>query len=339
MNTLVSILILLCAVLFAVFHGYPPPPQSPILYQWHAGDSASYFIVDGYDIFFKDVTGDHKGGEVLLCLHGFPTSSFDFYLVLPYLRRVFSRVILLDFLGFGYSDKPRFHSYSIFEQANITEALIGMLKVKGLHILAHDYGDTVAQELLARQNEGSLSFTIRTLCLLNGGIFPSHHRPTWAQKVLRTPLIGVMASRLMNHLVFRIGLSDVFGPNTKPTAADISNYWHLARHKEGYRMFGTLLSYIGERFENEERWVGALRKSSVPVHMIYGPADPVNPPPFDDHYRRIMPQPSIHVLPKEVGHYVHLEAPQDMMAAYLRFLEKNNIDTKSISVNLIKTVM
>ncbi|XP_064465081.1 mesoderm-specific transcript protein-like [Ornithodoros turicata] len=323
MNTLVSLLILVFAVAFAIFHSYPMPPQSPLLYQWQ--ESASFFIVDGYDIFFKDVKGMANNDDILLCLHGFPTSSFDYHLVLPALRRVFSRVVFLDFLGFGYSDKPRFHKYSISEQANITETLVRMLRVKKLHILSHDYGDTVAQELIARQNEAALPFVIKTLCMLNGGIFPSHHHPRWSQKVLLMPVIGVIASRLMNHLTFRIALNDVFGPNTKPTAADVHNYWHLSRHKEGYRVFGALLSYIEERTLHEKRWTDALKQSSAPVHMIYGPADPVNPPPFDDHYRKMYPQHSIHILPKEIGHYVQLEAPQDMIVAYLPFLEANGI--------------
>uniref|UniRef100_A0A0K8RIK8 Putative soluble epoxide hydrolase n=1 Tax=Ixodes ricinus TaxID=34613 RepID=A0A0K8RIK8_IXORI len=97
-----------------------------------------------------------------------------------------------------------FHTYSIFEQANITEALVARLRLRRVHILAHDLGDTVAQELLARQNEGSLPFQINTVCLLNGGVLPKHHYPRWSQKLLRMPVVGVVASKLMNHLAFRL---------------------------------------------------------------------------------------------------------------------------------------
>lgn len=228
----------------------------------------------------------------------------------------------------------RFHTYSIFEHANITEALVKMLRLKRVHILAHDLGDTVAQELLARQNDGVLSFQIKTVCLLNGGVLPKHHHPRWSQRILRMPVIGVVASRLMNHLVFRIALADVFGPKTKPTATDIHNYWHLSRLKEGYRVLGLIMSYIDDRFQYEERWIGALQKSFAPVHMIYGPSDPVNPPPFQEHYKKAFPTSSIHVLPIHVGHYVHLEAPQEFIAAYLPFLEANGVKTKTISVAL-----
>lgn len=334
MNTLVSILIAACAAAFAIFHTYPAPPKSPLLYQWEKEDGGSYFKFQDYDIFFKDVKGNAENKDVLLCLHGFPTSSFDYYLVLPSLRKIFGRIVLFDFLGLGYSDKPRFHTYSIFEQANITEALMKKLGLRRVHVLAHDIGDTVAQELLARQQEGVLPFEISTLCMMNGGILPQHHHPRWSQLILRMPVIGVVASRFMNHLVFRVALADVFGPNTKPTATDVHNYWHLARLKDGYRVFGLLLSYIDERFENEERWVRALQKSASKVHMIYGPADPVNKPPFQEHYRKLVPGSSIHILHEHIGHYVHLEAPKEVVAGYLPFLEAHGVKTKTISVAL-----
>lgn len=42
------------------------------------------------------------------------------------------------------------HRYSIFEQADIVNEIVSSLKIDELHILAHDYGDTVTQEILAR---------------------------------------------------------------------------------------------------------------------------------------------------------------------------------------------
>lgn len=44
--------------------------------------------------------------RTLLLLHGFPTSSFDWYKVLPELQKRFDRIIAPDFIGLGFSDKP-----------------------------------------------------------------------------------------------------------------------------------------------------------------------------------------------------------------------------------------
>ena len=92
-------------------------------------------------------------GEPLLLIHGFPTASWDWhYLWQPLAQRY--RVIACDMLGFGDSAKPLNHNYSLLEQADLQQALLADLQVEQpIHVLAHDYGDSVAQELLARHYE------------------------------------------------------------------------------------------------------------------------------------------------------------------------------------------
>ena len=97
---------------------------------------------------FTRVIGD-KDAACLTFLHGFPTCSWDWVEVVDALGAG-RRVLLFDFLGFGDSDKPRGHRYSIHEQADLTEALWRRFGVERTDLVAHDYGVSVAQELLAR---------------------------------------------------------------------------------------------------------------------------------------------------------------------------------------------
>ncbi|MGL1585796.1 hypothetical protein ACSTHB_23480, partial [Vibrio parahaemolyticus] len=89
------------------------------------------------------------------------------------------------------------------------------------HLLAHDYGDTVAQELIARHEEraarGDDSLQLVSVVLLNGGLFPETHRATRVQKLLQTPL-GPLISRLMGERSFGERFAAVFGPDTQPSA-------------------------------------------------------------------------------------------------------------------------
>ena len=75
--------------------------------------------------------------------------------LVPYVARFSTGVscIAADFLGFGFSDKPRNYPYSILDQADLLEALLREKGITHVHIISHDYGDTVAQELLARFQE------------------------------------------------------------------------------------------------------------------------------------------------------------------------------------------
>lgn len=84
----------------------------------------------------------------LVCIHGFPTASWDYAEIWPTLSERFD-VIAHDMLGFGHSDKTR-RDITVKLQADIIEQLAMDLGVSQAHILAHDLGDTIAQELLAR---------------------------------------------------------------------------------------------------------------------------------------------------------------------------------------------
>ena len=132
----------------------------------------------------------------LLLIHGFPTASFDWLKVWDSLSEEFN-LIAPDMLGFGYSDKPYDYPYSIMKQADMIEDLLRSKEITKFHLLAHDYGDTVAQELIARNVEGE-AFTINSICLLNGGIFPESHHPIMIQKLLMSP-IGFILSRMLNQ--------------------------------------------------------------------------------------------------------------------------------------------
>ncbi len=61
-------------------------------------------------------------------------------------------------IGYGFSAKPPDFDYTTFQQVDILQALLEHLNVKKVHILAHDYGNTITQELLARAEEKSFKF-------------------------------------------------------------------------------------------------------------------------------------------------------------------------------------
>jgi pimeloyl-ACP methyl ester carboxylesterase len=84
---------------------------------------------------------------------------------------------MFDFFGFGASDKPANHDYSIHEQADLVEAMWQREAITETTLVAHDYAVTVVQELLARRDEGALPVTLRAVYLLNGGLYPDLHRP------------------------------------------------------------------------------------------------------------------------------------------------------------------
>ncbi|KAF1371854.1 hypothetical protein PFLUV_G00273680 [Perca fluviatilis] len=125
------------------------------LQKWHSAGEVFHFR--GREIFYRDSYGALGSSDVVVLLHGFPTSRFDWNKIWEPLTQRFHRVIALDFLGFGFSDKPGPHRYSIFEQASVVGALVAHLGLSNQRVtlVSHDYGDTVALELLFRTDQNS----------------------------------------------------------------------------------------------------------------------------------------------------------------------------------------
>jgi pimeloyl-ACP methyl ester carboxylesterase len=259
-----------------------------------------------------------QGREALLCIHGFPTASWDWEPIWPGLCKRFGHVLAPDLLGFGFSDKPAAHAYSIFEQADLCEALLAECGVDRVHLLAHDYGVSVAQELLAReQSEPRRRLQLASVVLLNGGLFPETHRPLWTQRLLNSPF-GALASRLMTERSFNRSFARVFGPETRPGLIELHDFWTLIAHQRGQRIAHRLIHYIRERRWNRERWVGALQKTRLPMRLINGPQDPVSGAHMANRYRQLVPQPDVVSIPG-IGHYPQVEAPDRVLRALLEF--------------------
>ena len=272
------------------------------------GGSFSY---QGNEIFVRSA-GD-KTAPVLLLIHGFPTASWDFAPLWESLA-IRWRVLTLDMLGFGFSAKPRGYPYSIAHQADLMEAFLRIEAVTDYHVLAHDYGDTVAQELLARDSGQP---RLRSVCLLNGGIFPEAHRPLLIQRLLSSPA-GPLVARLSSRTTFAISMRKIFARQRPPTSSEVDGFWALVTHGNGRAVLASVSRYRYERLRMRARWVGALQTTAVPLRFIVGSADPIAGAAMAVRYRQLVPRPDVVEL-AGVGHYPQLEAPEQVLKAYSEF--------------------
>ncbi len=309
--------ILIVAIIFLGSTGIPKVKASSELLEWER--EAQIFDFKGYKISYHDTKGSSK--EVVLLIHGFPTASWDWRFIWPELRGQY-RLITLDMLGFGLSDKPRDKVYSIYEQADIQEALLKELAIKDVNILAHDYGDIVAQELVARFNERKNSesgINIKSLVLLNGGIFPEQHKQRIIQTLLNSP-IGSFVSTFSTRQIFNKSFTPVFGEESKPSKQDLDDFWYLITRQDGHQLSHKLVHYLNDRFQYRKRWVGALQSTKVPMLLIDGTFDPVAGKETVDRYIELIPSPRVVEL-ERVGHYPHIESPEMVVKHFKGFID------------------
>jgi pimeloyl-ACP methyl ester carboxylesterase len=280
----------------------------PALRAWR--EAGEFITIRGQRIFCR------RGGTGprLLLLHGFPTSSVDWAPMWPMLTSRFE-VLAFDLLGLGFSDKPRGHRYRVGEQADLAEAVAQHHGWRDAFVLAHDYGDTVAQELLARssQDPARAALRILRLCFLNGGLFPETHRARLIQRLLVSPL-GPALVGLMSRRGFARSLKALFSPTRQPSETTLDEYWALLQHEEGIRALPSLLGYMAERQRERARWVGALQTADTPLRLICGARDPVSGLHMSERYRELVAHADI-VMLDDVGHFPQLEDPERVFAA------------------------
>lgn len=277
-----------------------------------------------FSLFYQEA-GNHNQ-EKLLLIHGFPTASWDWYKTWDALSEKF-HVFAPDMLGFGFSEKPKGHDYTIMEQADLLEDFLTRKGISSYHIFAHDYGDTVAQELLARHEDrlkkDIKGLVVKSVCFLNGGLFPETHRARFSQKLLLSPLGGIMAT-LMNKSGFKKAFDPIFGKNSPPSQEEIDAFWELINYNNGKIHFHKLIRYMVDRRVHRERWVGVLQNTRVPIRVIDGPDDPVSGLHMTERYKELVPNPDVVLLPG-IGHYPHTEAPAAVLKAYFDFVNQRGL--------------
>jgi pimeloyl-ACP methyl ester carboxylesterase len=281
-------------------------------------ESGNLISINDYNIFVCDTEVEEK--ETIILIHGFPTSSWDWKDIWALLEKDY-RLIAVDMLGFGFSDKPNPHKYSISEQADIIEKIISDKKLISYHILAHDYGDTVTQEILSRKNRKT-SARCESVCFLNGGLFPETHKALLIQKILLSKL-GWLVNKLATQKQFNNSMIRVFGPTTKPSKSELDNFWFLINYNKGRHIFHNLISYMSDRKENRERWIFALKTSKIPIALINGSIDPVSGSHMIERYKKLIGDITWLKELKNIGHYPQIEAPEEVSEYYKFFL--NNI--------------
>lgn len=292
------------------------------LERWKAaGQNFDYL---GFNIFYRT----EGNGPHLLLIHGYPFNTWDWAPLWDRLTERFT-VIAPDMLGMGFSDKPVAYEYTVHDHADMHEALLAHLGVESAHILAHDIGDSVAQEMLARhefsqQVYGSLR--IESITWLNGGLFNETYTPRLLQKVLsRTPLGDILSplqGSSMSRRLMEPTINEMFGPETKPSRRMLDLFHQILEYNDGKRVIHKVGRFVNDRYTHRNRWVRAMRQTDIPMRLIDGPIDPNSGRHMAQRYLEVIPNPDVVMLDDNIGHWPQIEAPDAVLAHFLDHIER-----------------
>jgi pimeloyl-ACP methyl ester carboxylesterase len=273
----------------------------------------------GYEVFVIDIDDADAGDrEPLLVIHGFPTSSFDFHLVIDQLARD-RRVVLFDLVGYGLSAKPDL-AYTVDLQADVTVALTDRLGLDRISLLTHDFGDTVGGELLARQEEGRWPVEIVHRILTNGSIYIQMAQLSAGQQLLLSlPDQRLGEDAPMDAHSLAGALAATLSPSSTVSAEELEGAAELAARSEGLSLLPRTIRYIEERRRSESRFTGAIEDHPSSLHVVWGADDPIAVVAMVDRLREARPDISAEIL-DGVGHFPMVESPDRFLAGVQRGL-------------------
>jgi len=283
---------------------------------WRA--AGALLTVDDHEVFVRDELAAAPDPDLppLLILHGFPTCSYDFAAALPALAQR-RRVVLPDFVGFGLSDKPD-RRYGIHLSADTVEGVVAQLGLTRVDLLTHDMGDSVGGELLARDQEGHLGFSIGRRVLTNGSIYLDLARLTTGQQLLLS--LPDEAIEISNEERYTESLAATCAPAHRPSDAELAAQWQLLTHNGGDRLLPRTIRYLEDRLAEERRYTGAIESHPSELGIVWGELDPIAVHAMTDRFLDARPDATRTTL-EGVGHYPMVEVPDRFAAAVLASLD------------------
>ena len=294
---------------------------SPLAEEWYR--SGNYFEWTSttpnnegrrVNVFYR--TFGNRANPSLVLLHGYPTSSFDFREMIPFLEDDYF-VAVLDFPGFGFSDKPQDgYSYMLEDDANLVDHFVReVVGLSRFHLLTHDRGGSVGFAFLGNylaRNDNSYEVTYHFIS--NGGLFLPLANLSQGQYDTQHAVRGPELNRRQQA---RPRVTE--GSPQQVAYADIQAF----NDGIGARLY--VGKYLLERAVNEYRWLDVLRESPIPTALIWGLRDTVNPPRIGNHiwynYLDKRAVESSYWLLPTANHYPQRDEPEEMAGIVRACLE------------------
>jgi len=278
---------------------------------------------------------DEGQGPVLLMVHGNPTWSFAWRHLIHDFRSSY-RVIAVDHLGCGFSEKPADGPYTLDRHIHRLEQLVTTLDLQNIGLFAHDWGGAIGMGCAARQPDRFQRFA-----LMNTAAFRSSRIPLRIA-VCRIPglgAFGVQTLNLFSLAALRMAVEKPLSPAAKagllapydsaPNRIAVKEFVHDIPMKPDHRSYETLA-------EVEESLQQHIDK---PVQLIWGMKDWCFNWEFLREFQQRFPVATVHEI-ANAGHYVFEDAADEVLDVSRRFLASTDTadpETRSVSVEQPQT--
>jgi pimeloyl-ACP methyl ester carboxylesterase len=270
------------------------------------------FIDVGGRRLYYYAAGTRGGGEPIVLVHGFLTSSHLWSELVPLLPRG-HRVVVLDLLGHGRSDPPGNADLSLRGHATRVIALLDALGIRAASIIGHQMGGSIAQALATGWPE-----RVSRVGLLHSMGFDVTVTGSLALLRAFLPLAQLIPGRVVLRVVHRELLRWYTDQNLGRHSADL--YLRPFAADGGHR---TLLRQLRAMSEVETTSVAeAMQAVSVPVAVVAGTRDASIPASVATRLQRLIPHATLDFI-DDVRHLSPEEAPERIAGVVERLVARD----------------
>ncbi|WP_313861087.1 alpha/beta hydrolase [Mycobacterium sp.] len=258
------------------------------------------------------------GAPPLVLVHGFPTSSIDYFELAHELSSDFD-IYLLDFPGYGLSDKPpEPYVYSLYDDARLlVHAITDVWNLTGFRMLTHDRGSSVGMVALGMLAALDPPRVPLDLILTNANIYLPLANLTLFQTALLDQETGRATAAATTPETLAAGMgASTFMPRRKLADPEIAALAKCFAHNDGVRVLPDTIQYLNERAADETSWLEALSNSQVNTTVVWGLHDNIAPLRVPNHvwqtYLRAKPGRNRYWVVPGADHYVQCDAPRQL---------------------------
>lgn len=252
------------------------------------------------------------GDRPIVCVHGNPTWSFYYRAVITAFRDQ-QRVVAVDHVGCGLSDKPQRYRYCLEQHIDNLRALINHLDLNRITLVMHDWGGAIGLGAAVKDLD-----RIERLVVLNTAAFPPPYMP-WQIAACRLPLAGNLAMRGLNLFALAaLRMTHSRLPRLEPDVAAglVAPYGNWSQRVAIARFVQDIPTRPSDStwqvLESIEQQLSRL--ADRPASFVWGMRDWCFRPECLERLVRSFPRATVHRL-EDVGHYVMEEAAQEVIAA------------------------
>jgi len=260
--------------------------------------------VDGYRLNYHE----EGEGEPVLLVHGITTYSFIWRRIVPFLVDKY-RVISIDLLGCGDSDKPLDVAYSLPNHAAMLQEVVDKLGLGPVHFVGHDIGGGIAQVFSVLHPE-----KLKDLSLVNS--VGHDFWPVQPIIAMRTPIVRQLAMATLDIGAFRLIVRRGLYHKESLTDELMEFFWRPMRDKAGRRGFLHFANCLNNshlvEIEND------LRSLKLPVLIIRGDGDLYLSEAISLKLHRDIPGSKL-VRIATGGHFIQEDEPEQVAEALLQF--------------------